>query len=783
MAGFKSFFNVAFGSTTGFMCVASRRTQGKFTEHFYAYPEDVDNAIAFIKSKALLENVYFCPQLLKTKQRTKENVVLACSIWADLDECSPTKLKIIPSICLETSPKRYQALWALDQPASPQDAEAVSRKIAYFHSDEGSDRSGWDLTQLLRLPGTYNHKYHNADGAPQVTVASWDDAIVYSIDEFDVYPQVEGYEYLDIPFPENMILEKGEDILDRYRFRLNGAIFTSFHRAPESDRSTALFRLEMYCLEAGMNLNESFQVARDSACNKFEDREIDLWKDICRAKSRFDDNLKITSGPPEDEISLLSAKEQIIVDGLAPTFIDRYVAWARSVGDAAEQYHIAGGFVALSSMLAGAIQLPTSFGTIAPNLWFLLLADTTLTRKSTAMDLAMDIVMQIDEDILMATDGSLEGLMTALSARSNMPSVFLRDEFTGLIDQMHKKDYLAGMPEFLAKIYDGKTQKRLLRKEEIKVTNPRLIVFGGGIKSKMMRIVHSDLVESGFLPRFVVVTAMSDVSKVKPLGPPRSDTMEGRDTIMNELKNIAKRFPGQIPAVRDGKVIGVVRQATDIRMSERAWLRYNELDQTLTEIGLDSGDLAESLVPMNARLSVSILKCAMLLATSRSQDHPVEIQYEDLLKAASFGDSWRRYAQDIIVNVGKSELEGKIGLILRAIQKKGSAPRSRLMQSYHLTAREMTEIEKTLEARGLITVGGMGRAVTYNALVGLCKSDKNHSNREQEGRSKWHVVSQSSAAGSTVSRCSTICSTVTKRSRPSLSTTDRSTRRNSTRHV
>jgi hypothetical protein len=515
-----------------------------------------------------------------------------------------------------------------------------------------------------------------------------------------------------------MILEKGEEILNRYRHRISGVAFTLFHREdPNRDRSTALFSLEMCCFEGGMQVNEIFQVCRDSVINKFADQELLLWKDICRAKSRFDEGRRITTLPPDDEISLLSDEEKDWLRSQPETFVDRYIRWAKTVGDAAEQYHVAGAFIALSSMLAGSVQLPTSFGTIAPNLWFLLLADTTLTRKSTAMDLCMDIVTDIDEDTLMATDGSLEGLMTALSTRENIPSVFLRDEFTGLIDQMHKKDYMAGMPEFLAKIYDGKTQKRLLRKEEIKVRNPRLIVFGGGIKSKMMRILHHEHVESGFLPRFVIVTAMSDVSKVKPLGPPSEATSTGRSEIVEELRRVAKTFTGQIPVMKDGKVIGVQRASTNITMSAAAWNRYNELDATLTKIGLDANELAESLVPMNARLSVSILKCAMLLATARSSDHPVEISMRDLLQAAAFGDSWRRYAQDVIVNVGKTELEHKLGVIWAFIQKKGNAPRSRIMQSYHITAREMDELERTMIARGYVTKGGEGRAVTYHSLM------------------------------------------------------------------
>src|SRR6185503_18286841 len=167
------------------------------------------------------------------------------------------------------------------------------------------------------------------------------------------------------------------------------------------------------------------------------------------------------------------------------SFVERYIEWAKSLGDAAPQYHQAGAFTALSALLAGSVQLPTSFGVMKPNLWFMILADTTLTRKSTAMDIAMDLVMEIDDDVIMATDGSIEGLLTSLSTRPGKPSVFLRDEFSGLLEMITKRDYYAGIPELLTKMYDGKMQKRILRKESIEVRDPVLLVFAGGIKDKI----------------------------------------------------------------------------------------------------------------------------------------------------------------------------------------------------------------------------------------------------------------------------------------------------------
>jgi hypothetical protein len=399
--------------------------------------------------------------------------------------------------------------------------------------------------------------------------------------------------------------------------------------------------------------------------------------------------------------------------------VERYVDWAKQVGDAAIQYHEAGAFTALSTLLAGSVRLLTRYGSIQPNLWFMILADTTLTRKSTAMDLAMDLVLEIDPDLLLATDGSVEGFMQALSTRPGRVSLFLRDEFTGFMEQMNRKDYMSGMKEFLTKMYDGRTQKRLLKKEVITIQDPRVVLFAGGIKSKMQRIVGTEDIESGFLPRFVFITAESDPSKVRPLGPPEETNMTGRERIMEELRLIARAHEHTEPIQFKGKIVGVQSVPVDVKMTERSWARYNEVEQTLTQLGVDSGeDLRVTMVPMYVRLATSILKAAMLLAASRCIDGPVTVEEMDIVRAAMYGDVWRRYAQDIIVNVGKGPLEHKIELILHAIQRKGNFARSRLMQTYHLTAREMDDIEKTLVGRGLIATGGEGRAKMYNSLLG-----------------------------------------------------------------
>jgi hypothetical protein len=186
--------------------------------------------------------------------------------------------------------------------------------------------------------------------------------------------------------------------------------------------------------------------------------------------------------------ALLTDEERSLAEK-SSTIVEEYIDWAKDLGDAAWQYHQAGAFVILSSLLAGSVRLPTSYGTVVPNLWFMILADTTLTRKTTAMDVAMDVIQEIDSDAVLATDGSIEGLFTSLSMRPGRPSVFLRDEFSGLLESMSRKDYYAGMAETLTKLYDGKFQKRVLRKETIEVRDPVLIVFAGGIRERVLGLL------------------------------------------------------------------------------------------------------------------------------------------------------------------------------------------------------------------------------------------------------------------------------------------------------
>lgn len=713
----ETFLRLLFGTNEGYICVAygtKDRNPKKFREEFFLYPNDIPEILELVNKKYQGHNIWFCPHLFSERRRRKEFVSVTPNSWADLDTCDPSVLLVEPTIVLESSPGRYQGLWLYENPVDPDDAENMSQRIAYMHADQGADRSGWDLTQLLRFPYTYNYKYSTT---PTVLIVEANRKRYRLADFADKYPQVAGFEYLDTPMPEDSALFNGEDLLQENRLKINPMIWKLYQEElpPSVSWSENLWKLEMLLFEAGFDLVQVYSIVQGAACNKYAKKGMSahlLWKEVCRAHSKHEQNVNAVAPKPDVEGQLITDEERRQIEASGDTFIERYIEWAKSLGDAAPQYHQAGAFTALSSLLAGNVLLPTSFGTMKPNLWFMILADTTLTRKSTAMDIAMDLVMEIDDDVVMATDGSIEGLLTSLSTRPGRPSVFLRDEFSGLLEAITKKDYYAGMPELLTKLYDGKMQKRILRKETIEVRDPTLILFAGGIKNKIMSLLSFEQVSSGFMPRFIFITAESDITRVKPLGPPTDHTDNNKSAIQNELLDLYKHYNSSVTMVVKNTQIKYEEQVKwNAELTPEAWHRYNQLETQMLDVGVRA-PRPEIMTPVYDRLSKSILKAAVLLAASRQRDEKIIVEEIDIVRAIAYGENWREYVREVMNGVGKGGAEKQLDRILDTIYKKPGISRSAVMQTYHLNSRETSQAFETLEQRNLITRQKAGRGET-----------------------------------------------------------------------
>ena len=209
-------------------------------------------------------DLYFCPVVFSKNKRRKENALPTNILWADLDPVHPDSCLVRPSIAWESSPGRYQALWLLNQEVDPEEAAQLSKRIAY---GDGGDKGGWDLTQVLRIPGSKNFKYKSR---PPVRLLwakrqSYNPALIRR-----KYPKVNGLAATSttsqIILPTEMEIQA---TLSALPLGLKRQLSASTDGA---DRSLQLQKLARDLIRSGQKPGVVFSLLQRSTWNKFSGR-------------------------------------------------------------------------------------------------------------------------------------------------------------------------------------------------------------------------------------------------------------------------------------------------------------------------------------------------------------------------------------------------------------------------------------------------------------------------------------------------------------------------------
>lgn len=715
------FFDYLFSKDQGYACIATTRPPARrdtFREQYFEWPEQKQEMLDYIDKVTPSYNVYFCVNILSIPKRVKENVIPQNLVWADLDTCRPEQVSIPPQCVIESSPNHYQAIWRLEQKVDPRIAENYAKRIAYQHADYGADKSGWDATQLLRVPGTYNFKYQ-MDDTPQVELVSLLDELL-PVEIFDSLPQPssDDVDIPDIDVPDLDRLPSPEQIIYRYQEHLQQTAFPRYYtEEPPEDWSKYLWRLMNTCIDVGMSAEETFVIAKTSRCNKYErDGRPDshLWRDVLKAERQYKDVAEIIRDTRVLAMpALLSAAEE---NSLDTTIVDEYMEWATTATDAVPIFHEISCMMVMSALMSTTLRLETSNAKLYPNLWALILGESTLTRKTTAMNMATDFIMEVDRNLILSGDTSPEGLMHNLHLRPKMVSIFYRDEVTGFFDAIKHKEYLRSLPEIMTKMYDvPKYLPRTLRKETFVVAEPIFIFFGGGVPDKMYSLVDEEHFASGFIPRFLVVEGKGNIDEVRPTGPPTEQVSHKRFALLQTFQAYYEMYTNQqaVVVLPDGQHMQTTPEI-EVMFPGKVWERAAAIEKALLRAAYDSPQAAKAM-PMFSRMYISVLKMAMLFAASRQEptDNKVVAEMRDLLQAAWYAQRWGKYAVNFILNSGTTGNEALIQSVYRVIESRPGILRGDLMQNKRLNAKDMDLIEQTLVQRLMLQVTAQGRGKKY----------------------------------------------------------------------
>jgi DnaJ-domain-containing protein 1 len=650
------FLTAIYGDATGIATLVVRSaSSGDLTEQkFYEYPEQKHEMAAFAAAHAM-EDVYFSPILFNAPRRIKENAKTVHVIYADADSCQPEDFLVEPSISVQTSDKRWHTYWMLDQEVEPLEAALLAKKIAYAHSHQGCDKSGWNTTKLLRLPNTRNLKREDAWSIEATTTGQ-----VYSFEEINaVYGDVEVEpirEMADLPMPAGFppILE----VLEKLSH--NPQIVGLYMEQPafNADLSRLLWKLEMELFREGLTAEEVFTVARHAKCNKYHspdrpkrlDADGDLWREVQRAEQSYAAEQGEASYVPEPitedapvarfdkvAVSFLTEEEREVVQ-LEPTFIDNYVKWARSKTDGALSYQIASAFTVLSAVFSDWGYAVPRYGKMGLNLWFMVLGETTLTRKSTSRNLMLRVIRAYEKfggyQIDIGSDATPEGVTAILAERDKKTSLLHRDEVQGMFKDFMNKTYMASAAERYTELYDGSVPVVIRSSKDKRQTEraeTNFIMYLMGITSKVADVLTTEYFRSGFLARFIYVTADAPERSRELEDIQQADEYEVvvKDTILDDM--VRKLFDAVTYWQKKGQP-----NPRPLRLSQASLERFNQYKWEMGNYA-ESHREKESIEPSRQRLALSVWKCAILLAMADKSD---EVKLKHMLTAISYSEDW-----------------------------------------------------------------------------------------------------------------------------------------------
>ena len=636
------FLEAIYGDASGYVSIVNRDPENWSQVNSEAWRRWPDNKAYLAKYCSIRqdEDTYVSVALFSEQHRTKDDSrAVTHTVWADADTCNPDNFRAYPSIVVQTSPNRWHCWWVLETPVLASEAAKTSQRIAYAHRDQGCDL-GWFASKILRVPGTMNLK--DPDN-PFLVTATYTGA-VYTLEQLnELYADQTPSAPVMLSDEMPGFLSYSERAELENRVIKNSSYEGLYMNVPDqkSDWSDKLFRLQFDLFREGCNPREVFTLSKYAACNKFDrdnraNADTALWKTVQNAYKKFMAEAEGLSSIVVEQKkqwtipSFLSEAERM---ALPETFVDKYVSWVAERTDAAQTYSRSLAYMMLSSVFGNRGYLSDSYGKRFLNLWMIISGPTTATRKTTARNLALDIIHGFElnslggERIDIGSDVTKEGLGKVLGERDGLVSLVQADEVSGMFRELYGKTYQHGTIEYFTDLYDGRVPVVLRAGKDSGQTKRARTVFnflGLGVPEKITEVLTRGDFESGFLTR--MLWSVADAPPRKPGSEDWPEDFSARDESdmvkwVFDLKRRAAKFNPEKPS--------------PIRISNRARARYGAWAELVRTHAEGYGDpVLEASV---SRFQQSVRKAAALLAMYDGSD---SIEVTHLLPAIAQAELW-----------------------------------------------------------------------------------------------------------------------------------------------
>jgi len=551
-----------------------------------------------------------------SKYQTKEEALLVIQ-----------QFEIPPSIIV-FSGHGFQPYWLLSEPELIDDEEKRTRVESILKGIAiaiGGD-SVHDVSRVLRIPGTENHKV-DADGnklEPKlVKIIKFEPSLKYSLDAFSKFqsePKHDSKEssprnQSDVSFLENIervdveALGLSDNILELIKNGNDSKIYPS---RSECDQAVIVALLASNLSQDVIKAifsDERYKIGEKYRAERVGKGDAYLTTNIKSALAYLG-NKAATKGAEANRSDSLPAFpiESFPTSG----FLAEYVAYASEFTDAPVQFHVATALSLVSTVLARTVYINRGCNKLFPVLWVAVLAESGI-RKSTSQDIGKDLLRAVYPHRIASNEFTKESLVEELS---DCPvKILCFNEISSLLAQA-EASYNRGMKTILVDLYDCPPYyTRKLTGKVSTIKEPFLNILGASTTEWFIEHIKEAELRSGFLARFIYICA-DKRAKSLPLPPPAD--LKQRNGLIKELQRLGKKH-------------GEIRLSAEARKIYEAWYVQHE-DQLKNE------PLRSIFSPFYVRFSDYLLKIAMLFAIN---DHVLEISQSHMERAIVFTDYFK----------------------------------------------------------------------------------------------------------------------------------------------
>lgn len=726
----EDFFELAYADIEGRVYISFH---GVDTGEWFHWPKQKKALLRTVEDHKD-QDVYFSVSSYSQAVRRKEHAGMCSVVYVDADEWDLSNARIEPSVVIQSSPDHYQAFWFLTEPISAEDAATFSHKISVAHKDDGCDQSSWIMTKVMRVPGTTHAK--DPENTHPVEVIKFEGQMYSASDIADAYGDVPvnvyTFDVKDMPaeLPSRIELQQQMDPIK----------LSMYMDEPSegADMSSYMWAMEQMLFEWGYSIEEVFVLMSDVTHNKYHPRRVgeatqsgairpprsnpagDLWTEVQRARAAFlgDVPEEITNEEAEEStedkpLTFLSAAEEAQVASQR-TFVDEYVAWAKTRTDAPEIYHRNLALTLLSCAYGNKARLHMKHGQEPLNLWLILLGDTTVSRKTTSVRL-MEEVLNIFEDytgnkVDIGADFSPEALTKKLGERDGKVSMINRDEVQGFFKAVLGKSYMSDALDVLTNLYGGRVKQVLRNNKDTAQEHRASTVFNlllYGIAEQTAEQLDEENFRSGFLQRFTWV-----MSPPIPLTPERLQNQQG--TLEDLTDN------GEDAWAQNTAVALMEREATlayefgKIYFEDDAFERVGAWKNMVIFDMLQDEEERKAYTPTIQRMEMHIYRAAALLAMHEGHTK-VSLPY--VLAAIKISEDWFDGFQQMRKQIVGSDFAARTNEVLRFIKSRSgkSCSISAVYRKFsNYSPRIVGEWLEALKMREEIYIGGTKIAIRGN---------------------------------------------------------------------